>query len=66
MSFTRWVFDTLASEEVIDLYFIQSDLIDINLTDAEICESDYYDSLANATVCEHKKDNRIPIGKQVV
>ena len=66
MSFVNWMIDSLASEDVIDLYFILSDLIDINLTEAEMCESACFDSLANATVREHKGDNKIPIGKLVL
>ncbi|MFC1996748.1 hypothetical protein ACFLXI_03960 [Chloroflexota bacterium] len=65
MSFVNWVYDTLASEDVIDLYFILSDLVDINLSDVEICESAYCDSLASAADREHQKDSQIPIGKQV-
>ena len=50
MSFVNWVIDSLASEDVIDLYFILSDLVDINLTEEERCETAYFDALASATV----------------
>ena len=66
MSFVNWVIDTLASEDVIDLYFILSDLVDINLTEAEICESAYFDALASATAREHSGDHNIPLGKLVL
>ena len=42
MSFVNWVIDSLASEDVIDLYFILSDLVDIELTEAEIAENVHY------------------------
>ena len=67
MSFVNWVIDTLASEDVIDLYFILSDLVDINLTEAEICESAYFDALASATVREQGgKNSAVPLGKLVL
>jgi len=65
MSFVNWVIDSLASEDVIDLYFILSDLVDIDLTDAEIAESACFDALANATARDGKFDRNIPLGKQV-
>ena len=60
-----WLVDRFDGETVINAYFILSDLVDINLTEAEICESACFDSLANATVSEHKGDSKIPLGKQV-
>ncbi len=66
MSFVNWVIDTLASEDVIDLYFILSDLVDIELTEAEICEHAYFDAMATATVRENGGDNKIPLGKLVL
>ena len=48
MSFVNWVIDTLASEDVIDLYFILTDLVDINLTESEITETALHDALATA------------------
>ena len=65
MSFVNWMIDSLASEDVIDLYFILSDLVDINLTEAEMCESACFDSLASATSREYNGEKCIPIGKQV-
>ena len=65
MPIFNWVFDTLASDDVIDLQFILSDLVDIKLTEAEIWENAYFDSLANATVREQRVESQIPIGKRV-
>jgi len=65
MSFVNWMIDSLASEDVIDLYFIMSDLVDINLTEAEKCESAFFDSLANVAAREYHGEKYIPIGKQV-
>jgi hypothetical protein len=48
MSFTNWVFQTLASEDIIDLYFVKSDLVEVSLTEADIVESAYYSSVATA------------------
>jgi hypothetical protein len=66
MSFVSWVFDSLAGEDVIDLYFIMSDLVDINLTEAEIYESAHYDSLACSSARENSGNYNTPIGKQVL
>ena len=63
MSFINWIVDHLSSEDVIDAYFIISDLVDINLTDEEMCESASFDSLANATA---NKESDVPIGKRVL
>ena len=65
MSFVNWVIDTLASEDVIDLYFILSDLVDIDLTEAELSETAYFDALASHTANNHGGDDNIPNGKRV-
>lgn len=54
-----------AGEAVIDLFFNDSKLVDINLTDAELCETASFDSLASATVREYSGDPNTPVGKQV-
>jgi hypothetical protein len=64
-SFINWFIDSLASEDVIDLSFILSDMVDIYLTDEERCETAYYDSLASASSREPHQDRGIPIGKRV-
>lgn len=66
MSFVNWVIDSLASEDVIDLYFILSDLVDINLSEAEITENACFDALANTTSREGSGNHNIPIGKRVL
>jgi len=48
MSFINWVIDTLASEDVLDLYFILSDLVDIPISQAESVEIAYHDAMATA------------------
>lgn len=65
MSFIHTLIDSLPSEDVIDLYFIMSDLVDINLTDAEICERASLDSLATETLREYSGEKYVPLGKQV-
>jgi len=66
MSFVNWVIDSLASEDLIDLYFILSDLVDLNLTEEEITDNACLDSLASNTVNGHRGDDKnIPLGKRV-
>ena len=65
MSFVNLMIDLLSGEDVIDSYFIMSDLVDINITDVEMCERASFDSLASATVREYHGEKFIPIGKQV-
>lgn len=62
----NWVADTLAHSDIIDLYFILSDLVDINLTEEERCETAYFDAMASATVNAHCGDSGTPIGKLVL
>ncbi|MHC4749241.1 MAG: hypothetical protein ACYTFW_05140 [Planctomycetota bacterium] len=66
MSFVNWMFDKLASEDVLDLYFVLSDMIEINLTEAEKCEQAYFDSMATQTTRINQGENKVPIGKQVL
>ena len=66
MSIFNWMIDKLASEDVIDLYFFQSDLVEINLTEAEIFVNAYFDSVTSAAVHDYKGASKIPIGKQVL
>ena len=66
MFIINWLTDSPASDDVIDLNFILSDLVDINLTDAEIYETGSYDFLANAAVREYRGERKIPLGKQVL
>lgn len=45
----NWMIDTTARIEILDLYFVVSDLIDIPVTDQEKFDSAYYDSMCNQT-----------------
>ena len=65
-AFMDWVIDTLASEDIIDLYFIVSDLIDIPLSEAELAETAFYDSMATSTVNAYQGGSGIPLGKLVL
>lgn len=66
-TFVNWLIDTLASDDVIDLYFILSDLVDIPLSEAELCETAYYDALATQTMRDYNDAGRtVPIGKLVI
>jgi hypothetical protein len=66
MSIVNWVINSLAGEDIIDLYFILSDLVEIDLSEAEIYESASYDSLASSAVSEYQGNGNIPIGKLVI
>ena len=66
MSFFNRVVDFLANEDVIDLYFILSDLVEINLTEAEIYETAHYDAFASAAVQENTQKRKVPLGKLVL
>ena len=53
--------DALRPDDVIDSFFIQTDLKEINMSDAELAERAQFDSM-----CDNIKiDKNIPIGKQV-
>ena len=66
MSFVNWVIDTFTSEDVVDLYFILSDLVDINLSEAEIAENACFDALASTTARDGYREHNTPIGKRVL
>ena len=63
-----WIADKLSSSDFIDLYFVLSELVDIHLTNAELCETSSLDSLALNSVEIYLGNNRrdIPIGKLVI
>jgi len=65
-NFVNWMIDSLPSETIIDAYFILSDLVDVNITESEQCESACYDSLAQDIAHKHKDDDGIPLGKLVL
>ncbi len=54
------------SDEIIDLTFVLSDLVEINLTDAEIYETGMYDSLATSSVNNECVEQDTPVGKRVI
>ena len=63
-----WLIDTMARTEVIDLYFVVSDLIEIPQTAEQIAETASYDALAVSAVREsgpQVKPKRQPLGKLV-
>ena len=63
-----WIAAKLTSSDFIDLYFVLSDLVDINLTDSELCETASFDSLAVNYAEVHLGSNQcdIPTGKLVI
>lgn len=40
----NWISDQLASSDVIDLYFVVTDLVDVPISEAEACETAHYDA----------------------
>ena len=64
----NWVADTLARSDIIDLYFIVSDLVDIPISETEACETAFFDALATRTVenAQFRQQNKIPLGKLVL
>jgi len=64
----NWVADTFARSDIIDLYFIISDLVDIPLSEAELCETAYHDALAINTLdcASADRSGGIPLGKLVL
>jgi len=64
----NWVADTLARTDVIDLYFIVSDLVDIPISEEEACETAYFDACATHTVENAQNENltKVPLGKLVL
>jgi hypothetical protein len=61
-----WSFDVIASEDIIDLCFIYSDLVDIEFSESELYETAQYDAMSNTSVCEQHGEQNIPLGKMVV
>ena len=66
--FLNWVTDKFASTDIIDLYFILSDLVDIPISEAGLYESAQFDSLATYTAeCyQNNEVGNIPLGKMVL
>ena len=71
----NWVADAFARDDIIDLYFIVSDLVDIPLTDEQQFEQAYGDSMSMSQTGGYRisADGRsvsaggknVPIGKFV-
>ena len=62
----NWMIDQLSSKDVIDLYFVMSELVDIPISEAERVQTACYDSLASDTANKHKDDDsNIPLAKRV-
>lgn len=67
----NWVADTFARTDIIDLYFIISDLVDIPISEAEAAQSAHYDAFASATTgaksAQQIADEKgVPLGKLVL
>lgn len=63
-----WITDKFSSSDFIDLYFVLSELVDIHLTESELCETASLDSLAvnYAEVYLGNKQCDTPTGKLVI
>lgn len=59
MSIVDWFVD------VIDSFFIESNLYDVDMSEAELCERASFDSLTDYSV-QKCTDDDTPIGKQVI
>lgn len=65
-TFLNWAADHITFADVIDLYFIVSDLVDIQISETERCETAYFDAMAMNTIDSAGKYGNIPIGKLVL
>lgn len=62
----NWIADTFARSDIVDLYFVVSDLFDIEISEAEICETAYFDAMASSQAQEYQTQGRnVPNGKTV-
>ena len=61
MSIINAIIDWLRPDDVIDLYFVSSDLKEIRMTDAELVERAEFDSRCGNI----KIEEQTPLGKQV-
>ena len=63
----NWVTEHFDSSNIIDLYFVVSDLIEIPLTETERYQTAYFDAYATHTSDGGISSNEvnIPLGKQV-
>ena len=51
--------------DIIEGFFIESDLVDLNMSESELCERASFDSLAVDAVSK-SSDDETPIGKRVI
>ena len=66
MSLINCVMDRLDGGDIIDLYFILSDLKDMNISEREAAETSYLDAQARFTEKQNTGTSPgTPIGKQV-
>ena len=64
--FVNFVIDRFESADIIDAHFILSDLVEINLTDEEKCQTAFYDSMATDIAGKARgKSSNVPVGKRV-
>ena len=54
-----------AAEDIIDSYFITSELVDIDISESELTEMTHFDSLTSQTA-DKAGDSDIPLGKLVL
>lgn len=64
-AFFDFVTSFASSEDIIDLFFILSDMKDIVQSADELCEQSCLDSLCSMTTNDRGIVNEIPLGKQV-
>ncbi|MBN1666718.1 MAG: hypothetical protein JW862_06505 [Anaerolineales bacterium] len=64
-SIYNWLVDTMARTDVIDLFFVVSELIDIPQSEHDIAERAYYDSMACATAQHARTSGQKPLDKTV-
>ena len=62
----NWFDSTMARTDIIDLYFIVSDLVDIPISEAERCQTAYYDSMATEVAGSAIDHDGVPLGKLVL
>ena len=69
-SLLNWIADTLTRTDVIDLYFVITDLVDMHISEEERIEMDCMNARAsndiNATAQSISETTGIPLGKLVL
>lgn len=63
MSITDKIIGGFASQDILDLYFILSDLVDIPITENEIVQNAHLDSICSATL--QKYNNRQDLARAI-